>query len=143
MPWQPTTINRFIRGFRTSARAILVDTDAGPGYLKALGGPEGPHTLAAELVGTRLAEWFGLPTFDFTLIMIDQTQEIFDRDGNQIGEALPGPAFISRLEPGDTWSGDERQLATLANPDDIARLVVFDTWLRNCDRHSWPRGNPP
>ena len=28
------------------------------------------------------------------------------------------------------------------NPQDVARLVVFDTWLLNCDRYSQPVGNP-
>jgi hypothetical protein len=145
MPWQPTTIKRFIHGIPSSARTALVATDAGQGYLKAMGGPEGEHTLAAELVATRLAQWFGLSTFDLAIVVVDVLDEIpfMDRDGNQTGQAKYGPAFITRGESGDSWSGDERQLAKLVNPQDVARLVVFDTWLLNCDRHSWPQGNPP
>lgn len=138
MAWQPTTIKRFIRGFPSSARTALVETDAGQGYLKAMGGPEGPHTLASELVATRMASWFGLSTFEFALIDVDEIDEIpfVDQDGNQTGRAESGPAFISRSESGDTWSGDERQLARLVNPQDVARLVVFDTCVLNCDRYS-------
>lgn len=132
--WKPTTIRRFIKAFPTSARTVLVETDAGKGYLKALGGPEGPHTLACEWVGTQLAKWFGLSTFDFAMIPVTEEDEL-PFDG---GRALPGPAFITRGESGDQWSGDKKQLKRLANLEDISRLVVFDTWTLNCDRYSDP-----
>ena len=48
----------------SSARTAVVQTDAGTGYLKALGNPEGPNTLACELVGSSLLEWFGLSTLE-------------------------------------------------------------------------------
>jgi hypothetical protein len=115
------------------------------GYLKAMGGPEGPHTLAAELVGTQLAARLGLSTLDWAVIMLDDIVEIpfVDKDGNQTGKAEAGPAFITRRESGDTWSGDEKQLRRVVNPQDISRLVVFDTWTLNCDRHSFPPGEAP
>jgi hypothetical protein len=134
-PWQPTTIRRFIQAFATSACTALVETDAGKGYLKALGGPEGPHTLVCEWVGTRLAKWFGLPTFDFAIISVTEADEIPFHNG---GKAQVGPAFITRAESGEPWSGEEKQLEKLMNPQDISRLVVFDAWTLNCDRHSWP-----
>jgi hypothetical protein len=34
-----------------------------------------------------------------------------------------------------TWGGGDRELKLLVNPQDISRLVVFDTWVMNCDRH--------
>lgn len=143
--WQPSIVRRFIRGFPSSARTALVETDAGLGFLKAMGAPEGSHTLAAELVGTQLAAWFGLSILDFAVIRGDDIIEIpfFDSDGNQTGIAQPGPAFITRAESGDTWSGDGRQLQRLVNPQDVSRLVVFDTWTLNCDRHSYPPGETP
>ena len=52
--WQPQTILRFIRAFPTSAATLLVETDAGNGYLKALGNTTSPHLLACEWVGTHL-----------------------------------------------------------------------------------------
>jgi len=130
--WQPTTIKRFVQAFPTSACTVLVETDVGQGYLKALGNGEGPHILASELVATELARWFGLPTFDFSTIEVSAIDELPFHNGNS---ALPGPAFITRAESGDTWSGDPRQLEKLANPHDISRLVVFDTWMLNCDRY--------
>jgi len=133
--WRPTTIRRFIRPFPTSACTALVETDAGPGYLKALGNPEGPHVLACEWVGTQLAKWFDLPTFDFSLITVAVEDEIPFAKG---GLAEPGPAFITRAESGEPWSAHESQLKRIANPEDIARLVVFDTWTLNCDRYQPP-----
>jgi|GEM_PF-276770 len=133
-PWQPTTIKRFIKAFPTSACTVLVETDAGKGYLKALGNEEGPHILACEWVGTHLAKWFGLSTFDVAIISVTDVDEIPFHNG---GKALTGPAFIARAESGEPWSGDEKQLDRLFNPQDISRLVVFDTWTLNCDRYSW------
>jgi hypothetical protein len=131
--WQPTEILRFIRNFDTGAGAVLVLTDAGEGYLKATGNPAGEHCLACEWVATHLARWFKLPTFDFALIEVNDLDEIpFFRGGN----ARPGPAFITRKEMGEPWSGKGSQLNRLINPQDISRLVVFDTWVLNCDRHA-------
>jgi hypothetical protein len=134
-PYQPTTIKRFIKAFPTSACTALVETDAGQGYLKALGGPEGPHTLACEWVATHLAKWFGLSTFDFAIVSVSEVDEIPFHKG---GQAKVGPAFITRAESGEPWSGAEQQLEKLINPQDISRLVVFDTWTLNCDRYSLP-----
>lgn len=131
--WQPTEIRRFVESFDTGAGVVLVETDAGPGYLKAIGNHSGEHVLACELVGTQLAVWFGLSTFDFSLIEVTDIDEIPLYRG---GTAVSGPAFISRKEKGQSWSGKERELKKLVNPEDITRLVVFDTWTRNCDRRS-------
>jgi hypothetical protein len=134
-PWQPTTIRRFIKAFPTSACTALVETDAGKGYLKGLGGPEGPHTLACEWIATSLARWLGLPTFDFAIVPVTELDEIPFHNG---GKVQVGPGFITRAESGEPWSGEGKQLDKLINPQDISRLVVFDTWTLNCDRHSWP-----
>jgi hypothetical protein len=131
-PWQPTTVRRFVKAIRSSACTALVVTDAGLGYLKALGGPEGPHTLACDWIGTHLARWLGLPTFDCAIIEVTEQDEIPFHTGSS---AQPGPAFITRAESGETWSGRQRQLRRLINPQDVSRLVVFDTWTLNCDRH--------
>jgi hypothetical protein len=133
--WHPTTFKRFIKAFPTSACTVLVETDDGKGYLKALGGPEGPHTLACEWVGTRLAKWFGLPTFDFGILPVTDVDDIPFHNGTR---AQVGPAFVTRAESGESWGGKEQQLQRLINPQDIGRLVVFDTWTLNCDRHSIP-----
>lgn len=107
-------------------------TDAGPAYAKALGNPQGPHVLACDLVGTALARWFGLPTFDWAILVLGEDDEIPFPGG---GRALPGPAFVTREETGLSWSGDAADLELIDNQDDVSRLVVLDHWLRNCDRH--------
>ncbi|MCC7085431.1 MAG: hypothetical protein IT427_10530 [Pirellulales bacterium] len=141
MPWQPTVIQRFNRAYPTSACTAQIVTDAGIGYLKALESPEGRHTLVCELVGTRLAQWFELPTFDYSIIRVDADAidiPLLDQHQKQIGMAQSGSAFITRAENGDSWSGKTEQLNKLVNPNDIGRLIVFDTWTLNCDRHCDP-----
>ena len=130
--WQPQTIRRFVQAIPTSTQVVRVDTDAGEGFLKAMGNPEGPHVLACELVGTLLAEWLGLPTLEHALIWVTPEDEIPLAGG---GRALPGPAFITRAENGFSWGGDETTLRNIRKPHDISRLVVLDTWIRNCDRY--------
>ena len=80
-----------------------------------------------------LADWLGLPTLDFCLIEVTADDEIPLYGG---GIASPGPAFISRAEPGMNWGGTSVELETVDNRRDISGLVVLDTWLRNCDRYN-------
>ncbi len=131
--WQPVEILRFIRNFDSGAETVLVLTDAGEGYLKAMGNVGGDHCLACEWVATRLARWFNLPTFDFALVEVTELDEIPLFRG---GFARAGPAFITRAESGEPWGSEGTQLNKLINPLDISRLVVFDTWVLNCDRHA-------
>ena len=132
MTWQPITIRRADRSLGTAAETVRVTTDIGPAYLKALGNRGGPHRLAADWVGTQLAAWLGLPTFEFAVIQVLPENEIPFQKG---GQAQPGPAFITREEPGMTWGGRAEILSSLVNPQDIAVLVLFDTWIRNVDRY--------
>jgi hypothetical protein len=131
--WSPTRVTRFVQGFATSTGPVRVDTDSGEGFLKALGNPEGPHALACELVGSMLADWMGLATFDFSLIQVTEDDEIPFAKG---GKAEPGMAFISRAEKGFPWGGDAKILRSIANPLDITGLVVLDTWILNDDRYA-------
>lgn len=130
--WRPTTIRRFVASYPTSTNVVRVDTDAGEGFLKALGNPEGPHVLACELVGTMLAEWLGLPTLHHAVIPVTEDDEIPFANG---ALAAPGPAFITRAEDGLSWGGDAAAIGSSRRPADAARLVVLDTWIRNCDRY--------
>jgi hypothetical protein len=115
-------------------RTVRVDTEQGEGFLKALGNPEGPHALACELVGSQAADWLGLKTFDFSIIQVSTPEDVVI-SGQRYAEV--GPAFISRAEnSGFTWGGDASTISSLGDVDDISRLVVLDTWLRNCDRYS-------
>jgi hypothetical protein len=135
-PWQPTTILRHIRSLDTGAETVIVETDQGAGYLKPMGNRGGPHPLACEWMGSSLARRLGLPTFAFAIVEVTTEDEIALAGG---GRAEPGPAFISRSERGKSWGGSARELRRLANADDLTRLVLLDTWLRNCDRHPLDR----
>ena len=98
-----------------------------------MGNPQGPHQLACEYVGTQLAAWFGLPTFDYALMAVDATvDEIPLKDGSF---AESGPAFVTRAAAGHPWGGSAEELDALVNPEAVTHLVVFDTWTLNCDRY--------
>jgi hypothetical protein len=125
---------------------VVVVTDAGKGYLKALGNAQGEHALACELIGSSVAEWLGLPGLDYSLIGIEVGGEVFLDDDEQKPlnarrRAMTGPAFITKaVDAARTWSGDPQVLARLQNVDALAGLVVLDTWIGNPDRH--PRRPP-
>jgi hypothetical protein len=55
MAWNPTVIKSVDAAYATASEAMRVKTDAGYGFLKALGNRGGPHLLAADWVGTKLA----------------------------------------------------------------------------------------
>jgi HipA-like kinase len=84
-------------------------------------------------VGTHLAQWLGLPTFEISLINVTPEDEIQFLNGQL---AQPGPAFIAREQSGMVWGGAGGILDNLVNPEDVAILALFDTWTRNCDRYS-------
>ena len=138
MTWQPTCITQFVEARKSSTQVVIVETDAGRGYLKAMGNPEGEHTLACDWAGTQLAKWFGLLTLDQAIVEVDEFVEIRFFNG---GLAQVGPALVTRALKGESWSGRRGQLRKLRNPGDISRLVVFDTWILNRDRHSADRRN--
>jgi hypothetical protein len=138
--WQPTYIKRVIETFQTSTRVARVGTDSGNGFLKGLGNPAGKLSLAAELVAGELASWYGLDIPPFAIVSIGELP-IPMIDG---GYLAPGPAFISREVDGFAGTGGQGFADKIANPADVAKLVVFDTWIRNADRcHPEPDNYPP
>ena len=132
--WQPTQFRRFEKAMGTSMRTARIVTDAGHAYIKAMGPHESPQLLAVEFVATRLAQWFRLPVLDFGIIEIDSEIDEIPLDGNTIAQS--GPAFVTRAIDAHQWGGSVGELDALVNAHDIGRLVVFDTWVRNCDRFS-------
>jgi hypothetical protein len=98
-----------------------------------LGNKEGPHALACEWIGTKLAAWLGLATFDIAIIGVTADDEIPLGHGRM---AEPGPAIVIRWEVGEPWSNVPGQLEQTSNHESmIPGIVVLDTWLRNLDRH--------
>jgi hypothetical protein len=138
--WNPERIIRVVEAFPTGSSVVRVETEQGEGFLKALSNRTEPHNLVAELVGTRLARRMKLQTLEFAVIRLSTSDRIRLHDGRY---AHAGSAFITRLEDGIPWGGSTEELNTLANPNDIGRLIVFDTWTRNCDRfRSGKNGQP-
>lgn len=130
--WAPSEFRRFEEHYQTSTGPARIVTDAGRAYLKALGNPEGPHALACEWIGAKLARWMELRTFDFAIMEVKPNDEIEMGHGRK---AQAGPAFVTRAERGNSWSGDETELRFAENKDHLSGLIVFDTWIRNRDRY--------
>lgn len=128
--WQPTTFLRFIETVESSSRTAIIETDAGRAYLKAINNPQGVHVLACDLLGTQLARRFGLQTLDAAVLILAVDDEI-PLDG---GHAQKGPAFVTRGEEGESLGG-EKALSKIENIDDLAKIIIFDTWTKNCDRY--------
>ena len=130
--WKPTQLMEVAGSADTSTGATEATTDAGRAYIKPMGNRQGPHVLATDWVGTHLAKWFGLSTFEIAIIRVEASN-VFELPRG--ARAEPGPAFAARAEAGDAWGGGSKELETIVNPEDISRLVAFDTWTLNCDRH--------
>lgn len=131
-PWRPSRLVNVIEQYDTSTGTTKIETDEGMAYIKVLGNRQGPHVLASEWVGSSLARWFDLDVPDFWILDLP-ADACFDLPRRN--RAQPGPAFVSRHVPGSTWSGDPAEISQVQNRADVSRLVVFDTWVRNCDRH--------
>lgn len=137
-PWHPTRVIRVIDRCDTSTSPLLVMTDAGKAFVKTLGNPEGPPALISEWIGTNLAAWLGLPTFDIAIVEYPKDLVFPLTKGC---ETIPGPAFAARFVGGQSWDGTEDGLALVENLNAIAGLVVFDMWTRNYDRYVGSTGS--
>ncbi len=134
----PTRVEEVHEVLPTSTEPVKVRTDAGLAYLKHPANRANPQSLACEWLGTRLAQTLGLTTFDTVQLDYDGVAQIvLDH-----GLAEPGRCFVTRAEKGGTWDETRAGLDGLDRPDDLVRLVVLDTWLRNPDRHIVRRGQP-
>lgn len=132
MSWNPKTILRYVETYGSSTKPMRVETDDGDAILKVMGNPRGEHVLACEWVGTRLAQTLGLPTFDAVILDVQQDDLFLFADCGYQPKA--GPAIATRFVRGRSWDGKAKDLELAVNHVHIARLVVFDTWTRNCDR---------
>lgn len=133
--WKPTRFKRFIRAVETSTGPAEIMTDAGKAYLKALGNAEGPQVLAAEWIGTAMADYLGLRTFALAQMQV-AADDVIPLGKDRMAEA--GTAIALRAEPGASWQGSSKELEATVNVTDVGRLIVLDTWLLNCDRFPPP-----
>lgn len=135
--WRPTRIEEVLREWGTSTRVAEVMTDCGRAFVKVIDNPEGPHALARELIGTRIAEWLRLAVVDL-VVFTDANGLRFPESG----WSAERPSLASRAVEGSSWA-DAADLSQIENADAVAGLVVLDTWLRNHDRyHDDGSGNP-
>ena len=130
--WTPTQFERFEDSIPTSSECAIVLTDQGRAYAKFMRRTEATHGLACEVIGTSLADALGLKTFDWAIVMASPDD---DYELCNSGTIIPGPAFVTRESPGLQWDGTRQTLSQIQNPDDIALLVLLDTWILNCDRY--------
>lgn len=132
--WNPTNFESAVEKFSSSSRVALVTTDCGIGYLKTADNPEGPLILAADWIGTKLAEFMSIPSLEVAKLKLD------DIDSQILSEFLGfdvkmGTAFITKAERAETFSG-EKMLELASNCSDIPKMVVLDTWIRNVDKYT-------
>ncbi|WP_155931327.1 MULTISPECIES: HipA family kinase [Methylosinus] len=107
-----------------------MDTDAGLGYLKSPNNPMGPASVIAELVCAELGTWFGLNIPPFSIIADSQIELVMSGL-----RRVEYPSFFSKhIESVMPFDGTDLFLHKLRNSDDIAKLIIFDTWVRNFDR---------
>jgi hypothetical protein len=66
-----------------------------------MGNSAGTHSLAVELVATRLAAWLGLPTLTVAVIEVTGVPPLELVPGQF---AQHGPVFVTRAENGTPWS---------------------------------------
>ena len=105
-------------------------TDCGPAIVKYMGNQAGLEALICELVGTELANYVGLVTPDFAVAKMPK----LELPSHPLLNVKPGPAFYSRWEEATSLSPRSALLSNVRHADEISKLVVFDTWLRNRDR---------
>jgi len=129
--WNPTDIVSSDKLLPTASQVVVVSTDQGAGYLKALSSNTNRHQLAAEWVGTGLSEALSLPTLDAGTIQVP-TNKIVLYDGSFAEEGL---GFITRQRSHIDWTGAIDELERIPRPHDFATLVLLDTWIRNWDRY--------
>ncbi|MBX3230472.1 MAG: hypothetical protein KIT84_02935 [Labilithrix sp.] len=140
--WAPTSVEEIYEVINTSTRPLHVETDAGAAFVKLADSESGPHALACDLIGTKLAHWLGAPTFDLHVLRHGDFSLIDEIKGQRKVRRAEAPSLASRKVSGQTWGGDEEQLEATENPDVVAALVVLDTWTRNHDRYE-PREPEP
>jgi hypothetical protein len=128
---QPTTITREIQIFPSSCRPAKVATDVADGFIKGLGNPQGPSVLISELLAAELGTWFGLKIPPFAVVDNCPIQiPMLQHNGH-----IQPPVFFSKAIDGAPRDPGGAFLPRLRRPSDVARLVVFDTWIRNNDRY--------
>lgn len=137
----PSPLRRFVRSVGTSTTPIVATADCGDVFLKLRTNPQGSRVLVADYVGTRCAQLLGLQTFRMGIWSLSEDDRfIAAPDASED----PSPALVTAAEHGTGWGGGDEGLRDALNREDLAGLVVLDTWILNRDRFcpdpTFPRG---
>ena len=102
-----------------------------PRVHQANGNRQGPHVLATDWVGTHLARWFGLSTFDIAILTLGAATFFRCRGVARHSRGRRSP----RSRCGDPWGKSGLQLDVLVNPEDVTRNGRVRYMTLDCDRH--------
>jgi len=103
----PTALTFLIKQFGTSTAPMHYASNQGEVCVKTMGNPEGPGALACEHLGSALADFLGLTTFEHCAFPYAGPAHPYSGGCR----AEPGPAFITRWEAGRVWAGTEEEWA--------------------------------
>jgi len=107
--WQPLKVLRRIPTvIPSSTSPYHIVTDAGNAFLKMPNNPQGPAAIVSEFIGTQLAAWFGLSTFEYCMMQVCEADLNVDRQ-DQTDLVM---AFVTHEDDGDTWKGSAKELQT-------------------------------
>ena len=126
---QPNIVLEELEKFPSSTQPAKVRTDAGIGFIKAANNPQGSISLASELIAAELGTWLGLSIPPFAIL------EECSLEISMGTRLMEGPFFFSAAVEAVPRDGTNRFLKRLCCPEDVSKLVVFDTWIRNADRY--------
>jgi len=116
---------------KTSTRPVKINTDEGLCLVKYIGNKQGREALVGELIGTELACNIGLKVPEFAIMDFPQMDLGLGQDNPQ-----KGPAFCSSwVSDVMTFSPQSNLLSNIRRKEDVSKVVVLDTWLRNFDRY--------
>ncbi len=130
--FSPTEISREIRQIpQSSTNPIEVMTDHGICFIKCAQSPMGKDPLVNEYVASEIGCWLGLKIPPFSILTNSPLKLTLKKNAADIS----GPYFCSKKVDASTFDGSDLYLNRLKCQQDIAMLVLFDTWLRNWDRY--------
>ena len=117
----PQVLQRVVKTYPSNSRPAKVHTDAGAGFVKGLGNPAGPDSLAAELVAAELGALMGLHIPPFAVIQNPQLEVPMDGRPFPMGAPL---FFSSEIEDATVGDGTDYYLKRMATP--AARILFGD-----------------
>jgi len=116
---------------------LFEDHSDAPGVLhvaKLAVGPTGAAALISEVVATRLLAIGGLKTLDSRVVRVsDGFASSCNKNSGYPWRISPGE-YYATLHRDDVEAGPPPSCDVLADPGELIKLWVFDTWVGNVDR---------